>query len=169
MPIHRLLIVAAALPFFVSLGALPVHAAAGPASADPNKPFACTEDPVADLIAQYAKGGDALMGAIARLVATQPCVADYVVAAANAASPDVAAALAAGLAQGAALLATTDPAAARQIRAAVSQSGDRGFATAFSVAYSVALAAGPAALASSDGSGLPSYNAQQGNMLVSPH
>ena len=163
VPIHRLSMAAAVLPVLAALVVLPVRGVA----AEPAKLVACPDNPVAGLIAEYPKGGDDLTAAIAKLVATQPCVADDVIAAAESAQPALAAALAAGLAQGAASLATTDPAAARQIRAAVYRSGNRSFATAFSIAYSVALAANPASLASTGG--LPEYGTLQGNTTVSPH
>jgi hypothetical protein len=139
----------------------------GAQAAGPARPAACPDNPVTGLIAQYPKGGEDLTAAIASVVAAQPCVADDVIAAADTASPAVAAALAAGLAQAAAALATTDPVAARQIRAAVRESGTRAFAAAFAVAYRVAIAASPAALASTNG--LPAYGTLQGNTTVSPH
>jgi hypothetical protein len=166
MPRHRLFVaVAAVLPLLVAPAAAPAHAK----TVGTDGLAACVENPVPDLIAQHPKGGQGLTEALARLVAAQPCVADDVIAAAATASPAIAAALAAGLAQGAAALVTTDPATARDIRTAVYQSGDRSFAAAFSVAYSVALTGSPAALASSDGRGLPGYSTPLGNTTVSPH
>ena len=102
---------------------------------------------VAALIAQYPQCGAELTAAVATLIATQPDDAAAVIAAAQSASPACGSALAAGLAQGAALLMATNPAAAAAIRAAVWQSGNANFATAFALAYAAALAENPIALA----------------------
>jgi hypothetical protein len=85
--------------------------------------------------------------------------------------------LAAGLAQGAALLAGTNPAASQTISRIVAASGNNPFIAGFSVAYSVALATVPPgragilneAAVAVQAPSLPGYSAALGNTLVSPN
>ena len=159
MSIRHIFVVLLALTLWAPLASRPVSAqGAG--------------DQVAALIAEYPQGGQALTDAIASLIAAQPDLASTVIADASTASPAVVSALSAGLAQGAVLLATTDPGAVQTIRAAVTASGNPSFSAQYGVAYTVALSENPAAqaaLLAANPSGGNSFQTAGTTPLVSPN
>jgi len=170
MKIGPLVLVVSALPFLAPLAALPA-AAQDPAVAQQQ---AAGQRQVAALIARHPKGGKELAAEIATLIESQTspadmsAMADAIIAAAAGEGPDVVSALAAGLAQGAAVLAQTDPAAAKAIQSIVAASGNNAFTAGFSVAYSVAVAT--ASSVPAQAASLPGYTTAVWNTtLVSPN
>jgi hypothetical protein len=119
--------------------------AALPAQAQPSQSGIAAADPVTALVTRYLHNGEPLIDPTARLVVAQPVLAGAVITAANAAPPEVVGALDAALARAAIALLQTDPAAAQRIRVLASQSDNRSFAAAFSVAYAAAAPQGLAA------------------------
>jgi hypothetical protein len=179
MKIHPLVLAVSALPFLASLAPLPA-AAQDPSAAQQGT---AGHRQVAALIRQHPRGGKELAAAIATLIASQTSLAalsavvEAIIADADGAAPDVVSALAAGLAQGTAVLAQTNPAASRTIDSMVAASGNKPFQAEFSVAYSVALATDPSvrggivneAEVAVQGASLPGYTTTSGNTLVSPN
>jgi hypothetical protein len=179
MKIHLLVLAVSAFPFLAPL-------APGPASAqDPSGTHqeAAGQRQVAARIARHPKGGKELAAAIATLIESQTSLAaisdvtEAIMSAADGAAADVVSALAAGLAQGAAVLATTNPDASKIIDRIVAASGNNPFMAGFSVAYSAALATDPSVRAGSqnaveiavEAASLPGYTSTLGNTLVSPN